>query len=345
MKKLSLSLLSICFIALSVFAQQSEFMGNISPTVSNLVPVSQTETVPKNNIIKPNFKGRDLIEVDNSNTHLPDWVWQQHQSTEKITAATKLWDVQGLGSNLSPPDPSGEADSLYYIQATNSFGGSVYRIMNKNTGATVGNTSYTMQTLGGQAGAGDPIVLYYKPAKKWFLTEFSSSGNKLIVHVSQTSNPQGAYWTYTFTCTQFPDYPKWSFCQASDAFLVTTNEGGPPTTYAMKLSTLLTGGTSPFIKIAIGYSLNGFGFQSITPVDLEGDNAAPAGMKPLFVRHRDDESHTNGTPDSGTNDWIELWEMTINWTNNTATVAKIQDISIAEIDSKLCGLTIIKFLL
>jgi hypothetical protein len=30
-----------------------------------------------------------------------------------------------------------------------------------------------MQTLGGQAGAGDPIVLYYKPAKKWFLTEFN----------------------------------------------------------------------------------------------------------------------------------------------------------------------------
>jgi hypothetical protein len=196
-----------------------------------------------------------------------------------------------------------------------------------------------MQTLGGSAGAGDPIVLYYKPARRWFLMEFSSTGNKLLVHVSQTSNPQGAYYTYSFTCTSFPDYPKWSFCQASDAFLVTTNQGGPPTTYAMKLSTLLTGGTSPFIKIAIGYSLNGFGFQSITPVDLEGDNAAPAGMKPLFVRHRDDESHSNGTPDNATNDWIELWEMTINWTASTATVAKIQDISIAEIDSKLCGLT------
>ena len=196
-----------------------------------------------------------------------------------------------------------------------------------------------MQTLGGSAGAGDPIVLYYKPARRWFLMEFSSTGNKLLVHVSQTSNPQGSYYTYSFTCTSFPDYPKWSFCQASDAFLVTTNQGGPPTTYAMKLSTLLTGATSPFIKIAIGYSLNGFGFQSITPVDLEGDNAAPTGMKPLFVRHRDDESHTNGTPDSGTNDWIELWEMTINWTASTATVTKIQDISIAEIDSKLCGLT------
>jgi len=339
MKKLLFSTLGVIACVNSYRAQQSEFMGTVSPTISYMIPAQNHLVQPKNQVIKPNFKGRELIEVDNSNTHLPDWVWQQHESAEKIASATKLWDVQGLGSNMSPPDPSGEADSLYYIQATNSGGGAVYRIMNKNTGATVGNTSYVMQTLGGQAGLGDPIVLYYKPARKWFLTEFSSSGNKLIVHVSQTSNPQGAYWTYTFTCNQFPDYPKWSFCQSSDAFLVTTNEGGPPTTYAMKLSNLLTGGTSPFIKIAITYSLNGFGFQSITPVDLEGDNPAPTGMKPLFVRHRDDESHSNGTPDSGTNDWIELWEMTINWTNNTATVAKIQDISIAEIDSKLCGLT------
>lgn len=337
MKKLIISIFGVFSFA-SLNAQQSEFIGNVAPTVSYLVPAPANWVQPKNQVIKPNFKGRDLIEVDNSNTHYPDWAWQQHVTTEKIASASVLWQFQGLGTNLSPPDPTVDADSNVVIQSTNSNGGAVYRIFNKNTGATIAN-SLTMQSLGGTAGLGDPIVLYYKPARKWFLTEFSSSGNKLFVHVSQTSNPQGAYWTYTFTCTQFPDYPKWSFCQASDAFLVTTNEGGPPTTYAMKLSTLLTGGTSPFIKIAIGYSLNGFGFQSITPVDLEGDNPAPTGMKPLFVRHRDDESHTNGTPDSGTNDWIELWEMTINWTNNTATVAKIQDISIAEIDSKLCGLT------
>ncbi len=339
MKKTLFHSLVLALISFSARTQTSQFMGNVSPTISHLIEAKKSDYEPKNQIIKPNFKGRELIEVDNSNTHLPDWAWQQYEVVEKNAAATKLWDVQGLGSNLSPPDPSGEADSLYYIQATNSFSGSSYRIMNKLTGATVGNSAYTMQTLGGPAGAGDPIVLYYKQAKKWFLTEFSSSGNKLLVHVSQTSNPQGAYWTYQFTCTQFPDYPKWSICPTSDALLVTTNEGGPPTTYAMKLSSLITGATSPFIKIAIGYALNGFGFQSITPVDIEGDFAAPAGMKPLFVRHRDDESHSNGSPDSGTNDWIELWEMTINWTNNSATVSKIQDISIAEIDSKLCGLT------
>jgi hypothetical protein len=136
---------------------------------------------------------------------------------------------------------------------------------------------------------GDPIVLYYKPARRWFLMEFSSTGNKLLLHVSQTNNPQGAYYTYQFTCPNFPDYPKWGFSQTSDAFTVSTNEGGPPRIYAMRLSNLLAGTASPFIGIPIGYSLNGFGFQSITPVDLEGDNAAPVGMKPLFIRHRDDE--------------------------------------------------------
>ena len=320
------------------YAQESEFLGNFTPTISHLVPVTASQVNPHQQIIKPNFKGRELIEVDQSNTHNPDWVWQQHATTEKIASASVMWAFQGLGTNMSPPDPTVDADSNVVIESTNSSGGAVYRIFNKNTGATI-VSSLTMQSLGGSAGLGDPIVLYYKPARRWFLTEFSSSGNKLLIHVSQTSNPQGAYYTYSFTCTSFPDYPKYGFCESSDAFVASTNQGGPPTVYAMKLSTMLTGATSPFIKTTIGYTLNGFGFQSITPVDLEGDNAAPAGMKPLFIRHRDDESHSNGSPDSGTNDWIELWEMTINWTANTATVAKIQDVVIGEIDSKLCGLT------
>lgn len=328
----------------SLFGQESQFMGYFSPTTAELVPTPKGQDNPKNQVIKPNFKGRELIEVDNSQTHNPDWVWQQHEvaNQQKTLTATILWSKPGLGVGISPPDPSVDADSTVAISGTNSGGGAVYRIFNRSTGATVGSSSYTMRNLvnaGAITGAGDPIILYYKPARRWFLTEFSSSGNRLLVYVSQTSNPQGAYYRYAFTCTNFPDYPKYGFSTTSDAFLVSTNEGGPPTVYAMKLSALLAGTTSPFIKRAIGYSLNGFGFQSITPVDLEGDNAAPAGMKPLFVRHRDDESHSNGTPDSGSNDWIELWEMDINWTNNTATTTKIQDISIAEIDSKLCGLT------
>jgi hypothetical protein len=78
------------FATLFSFSQNSEFMGNVSPTTSFLIPESSSVNEPKNHIIKPNFKGRELIEVDNSNTHLPDWVWQQHEVAQKNAAATKL---------------------------------------------------------------------------------------------------------------------------------------------------------------------------------------------------------------------------------------------------------------
>ncbi|MFM7758916.1 MAG: hypothetical protein ACKO6J_08285, partial [Crocinitomicaceae bacterium] len=113
MKKLIISIFGVFSFA-SLNAQESEFMGNVAPTVSYMIPAPLNSVQPKNQVIKPNFKGRDLIEVDNSNTHNPDWAWQQYELAEKNAVATKLWDVQGIGSNLSPPDPSGEADSLYY---------------------------------------------------------------------------------------------------------------------------------------------------------------------------------------------------------------------------------------
>lgn len=329
-----------CVLSLNGMAQESQFLGNFTPQISHLVPAKADMEVSKTQVIKPNFKGRDLIEVDNSNTHNPDWVWQQHETqSAKTPTATILWSKPGLGVGISPPDPSGDADSSVVIAAMNSSGGAVYRIYNRSTGATVGSTSYTMKNLvssGQVTGAGDPIVLYYKPARRWFLTEFSSSGNRLIVYVSQTSNPQGTYYKYTFTCPNFPDYPKYGFSQSSDALIVSTNEGNPAI-YAMRLSTMLTGATTSAIRTTVA-KLNGFGFQSLTPVDLEGDNPAPTGMKPLFIRHRDDESHNASTANS-TQDLLELWELNINWTASSMTCTKIQDIAIAEIDSKLCGLT------
>lgn len=337
MKK-SLILAKVLLICGVSFGQTSNYLGQSTVTVSHMVPYNGPKTSDTIIKIKPNFKGKELLEDTSLPTHNPDWVWQQHESSEKAASATLLWQVAGLTAGVSPFDPSGDADNTVYLQSINGSGGAIYKTFNKLTGAAVSG-SLVMDALGGVGGMGDPIILYHKSAQRWILTEFSASGNKLLVHVSQTSNPTGAYYTHTFTCPSFPDYPKYSIWENQDIMTVTTNEGGPPTVYAMRLSNLLAGTTSPFIGVDIGYSLNGFGFQSITPVDLEGDTPASPTTKPLFMRHRDDESHTNGTPDSGTNDWIELWEMTVNWTNSTATVSKIQDIAITEFDSKLCGLT------
>jgi len=334
-------LIGLLSLSSLVFSQEATFYGYVSPSTAALVPAPSSN--PKKDVVIPNFKGRELPVQLSSNAHQPDWVWQQHGSNnqQKTISASLLWQIQGIGNGISPPDPTGEADSTVYIQGTNAGSGGSYKIFNKTTGAAVSGT-LVMASLSSPTvtGFGDPIILYYKTAKRWIITQFSTQAQKkLLVYVSQTSNPQGAYYLYQFTCPNFPDYPKWSICESSDALLATTNEGGPPRVYAMKLSAMLTGASSPFIGVAIGYTLNGFGFQSITPVDLEGNFAAPTGQKPLFVRHRDDEKHSNGSPDSPTNDWIEIWEMTINWSNNTGSVAKIQDVPITEIDSDLCGLT------
>ena len=327
-------------ITFNFTAQGSFFYGYFPSVEATLVPFEASESINKTDKIVPNFKGRELVQLDHIPQHYPDRKWQQHEYYTKSTSTTVLWQTQGIGASVSPPDPTGDADSLYYIQGTNSNGGGAIKIFDKTSGAPITGV-LSMQTLSSPNvnGLGDPIILYHNTAKRWFITQFASSGNKLLVYVSQNSDPQGNYFLYQFTCPGFPDYPKWSIMESADALLVSTNEGGAPTVYAMKLSDMLLGDPSPFIGVDIGYPLNGFGFQSITPVDLEGDIPAPANMKPLFVRHRDDEVHSQGSPDSNSNDWIEFWEMDINWSNNTVSVSKIQDVAIEEIDSDLCGLS------
>ena len=219
--------LSISFISLS---QESVFYGYFQPHEAELVPYIEDEILDKNDRIVPNFKGRELVQLDYIPQHYPDRKWQQHGSYNKSTSTSVIWQTQGIGSSISPPDPSGDVDSLYFIQGTNSNGGGAIKIFDKSTGASVTGT-LSMQTLSNTNinGLGDPIILYHQTAKRWFITQFASSGNKLLVYVSQTSDPQGDYYLYDFSCPGFPDYPKWSISESSDALLVSTNEGGAPT--------------------------------------------------------------------------------------------------------------------
>ena len=104
-----LSLFGALLLCAHFFAQEATFYGYISPTTATLVPaVNQADA--KKDIVIPNFKGSELPVQLGTNAHQPDWVWQQHQNTQKTTSASLLWQVQGIGNGISPPDPSGEAD-------------------------------------------------------------------------------------------------------------------------------------------------------------------------------------------------------------------------------------------
>src|SRR5438552_1261627 len=83
-------------------------------------------------------------------------------------------------------------------------------------------------------------------------------------------------------------------------------------------------------------SLGGFGFQALTPADLDGSTSPPAGAPGFFLRHRDDELHDPGANDP-TRDFLEVWELHADFgspASSTFTLAAT--IAVAEFDSELC---------
>ncbi len=85
-------------------------------------------------------------------------------------------------------------------------------------------------------------------------------------------------------------------------------------------------------------ALAGFGFQSLTPADLDGATPPPAGSPGLFMRHRDTEVH--GPAGFPAQDLLEVWAFAVNWTTPaSSSFTKIADIQVAEFNSTLCGLT------
>lgn len=244
---------------------------------------------------------------------------------------TPIFNFNGQGYTfLNPPDTNGAVGKDHYIQLINATRVAIY---DKNTGNLVIPT-FSLSALGGCAtGFGDPVVLYDQLADRWFLSEFGP-GNSLCTFVSQTPDPTGAYYSYQFNTPSFPDYPKYGLWH--DAYYATTNESSPAV-YALNRSAMLAGLPATAQRFTAP-GLAGFGFEALTPADLDGMTQAPAGSPNYIMRHVDTEAHNiGGYP---TNDILEIWAFSVDWiTPANSTFVKIADILTAEFDSTLCGLT------
>lgn len=242
-------------------------------------------------------------------------------------------------SGVNPPDTVGDVGLNFYIQMVNSSGGATFTIYNKSDG-TVAAGPTTLDSMGsGECadGLGDPIVLFDSLANRWLLSEFSNSGNRLCVYISESSDPVGGGWfNYSFQAPTFPDYPKYGVW--ADAYYVTSNETPDPAVYALDRSQMLLGGPAAMLRFTAP-SLSGFGFQALTPSDLDGANPPPTDSPSFVVRHRDDERHNAGGNNT-TKDFIEIWELVADFDNPAnSTLTGPNNIQITEFDSGLCGFT------
>ena len=101
---------------------------------------------------------------------------------------------------------------------------------------------------------------------------------------------------------------------------------------------MLAGTAATMQRLTVVPPVSGYGFQTLTPADHDGDTAPPAGAPGIFMRHRDDEAH-DVSPVAGT-DLLEMWEMSVDFaTPANTTVTKLPNISITDFNSWMINYT------
>lgn len=199
----------------------------------------------------------------------------------------------GCGS-CTPPDPSGDVGPNHYVQTVNSTKVAIY-----NKTGTLLTSPFSLGTLWTSglctSNAGDPIVLYDSLADRWLLSQFANP-NHMCIAVSQTPDPMGTYFTYTFNVTQFPDYFK--FGVWPDAYYMAANEN-TYTAYAFNRANMLIGASATFQKFTGGTNF-------YMPGDLDGATPPPAGAPNPFYTFKDNSFH-------GGTDRLEVYAFHIDW--------------------------------
>src|SRR5919197_1936231 len=171
---------------------------------------------------KKEKKKAGQLPVHGGSASAPDPALQSSPGT--AAAPTAGLNFEGVGQgftgpagtfsvNSAPPDPNGAVGPNHYVQVVNQD----FAIFDKSGTAIYGpvptNTLWSGFGGGCQSNNdGDPTVIYDPIADRWVISQFSVSTTPYLqcVAVSQTPDPTGAYYRYSFSYgnTAFPDYPK-----------------------------------------------------------------------------------------------------------------------------------------
>jgi len=151
-------------------------------------------------------------------------------------AGTIIENFDGVAnlSGVLPPDVSCSVGPNHVMQMVNFN----FQIWDKSGNSLLG--PFTLGTLwagfpGPWASAlnsGDPVVIYDEAADRWFASEFSlpngtSGPEYILVAISQTGDPTGAWHRYGFEFADFPDYPHYGVWP--DGYYMSANRFGSST--------------------------------------------------------------------------------------------------------------------
>lgn len=312
------TLLSLAFLLASAHLIAQDVEPGESRTFTN--PLGQTVTVSRSIDVVHTTPARDWPTVEDPDTPVkqrrevrnlmyrnedvnpdalpngPDPALQQGDGYRVSRAP--LVQFAGMNGAGIPPDPTGAAGPDRYVQAVNTS----YRVFSK-TGSSVAGPFSLSSLWPGSTNEGDPIVLYDRHADRWFISQFQFQPNRILIAISQTSDPAGAYFAYSFALTQFPDFPKYSVWW--DGYYMTSNSSH--TAVVFEREKMLLGQSAQMVVLSAP-NLGNAGFRSVLPADADGP-LPPAGTPCYFFNLEDDSW-------SGVNqDRIKIYQMNVNWTN------------------------------
>ena len=236
-------------------------------------------------------------------------------------------NIEGVGNpqgcgGCSPPDTNGDAGLNHYLQMVNATKVAVF---DKN--GVLLAPPFDMGKLWPTGAvctedAGDPIVEYDRMSDRWVLSQFADP-HDMCFAISQTSDPLGPYFLYTFDVGEFPDYEKVGVWP--DAYLLGSNES-TYTAYAFNRAKMLAGDqTANFVKFT-GQT------NFLLPSNFTGPNAPPAGSPGYFYTFK------NNTFPGGAGDRIELFALAADFTNPTqSTFTMVATMPITPFTYTVCG--------
>ena len=320
----------------SVSTSTVKLMGKSQPirnlTSKNAMSKEKKDILKKERITPDNFKGRrgSSMAKNAAKEHQGVDLLRQMDfgANKKKVAAEILVNIDGVG-NGSPLDPTGDVSNSYYVQAVNATIVAVYDLE--------GNLveQFQMQTLWSEFNAqsmGDPIILFDEVANQWFITEFTDPAN-LLIAVSETDDPLGSYYAYTFSTPNFPDYPKYAITPKS--LVVTSNEEGAGVLhqYFIEREALLAGEDDVIMqRVEIEGSPNAEqNFIVSTPADWNGTNL-PYDDRPIALK-LNDSSWADGPEE----DQIELYSFDIDYEDQNNTQVTQTSIVVSPYDASPCS--------
>ena len=308
MKKLFILFFSIVLIMIVDAQQKTTLVVQSQPVVhipslasKTQLPVAQRKQTP----VPRHSRYHGKANKDGLPIGIDPLLRRSRQNMRNSLGMLNNFQATNLGGN--PSDPTGAVGPNHYVMAYN-FG---FKIFDKNGNVLVNDTSLSTLFPGHNVD-GDPIVLYDRFADRFLITAFdyTSNPNKLLVVISQGSNPVTSGWNlYAFNMSSLPDYPKYSIW--SDGYYITANKdaGNQATNqvvFVLDRSQMINGNTSVTM---VGFPLPGIvdmGFYSPAGFNVTGSTLPPTGDAPIIYMQDDNWTGINS-------DHLKIWNINVNW--------------------------------